>query len=161
LKYLTIAANMGNLSARHNLGVLYFQENKDLKMAIHHFTIAIDNNFTCSYTNLGYLYLLDKQYDLAFPLLLKAANRKDNRSYLQVGNCYRHGHGTRKNLYLVFKYYQMTDNQSSVNALATEWQELLQACQDHHQKEILFLKLRSQLDCIVDPLLHIISDFCF
>ena len=107
--YLLQARDLGNVAALNVLGVFYlrglYPVKKDEKEAIKYFNKAIANNYAYSYNNLGKIHENNKEYQEAFNCYLASANLGESWACNKVGECYRNGTYTEKDMYKAFDYY--------------------------------------------------------
>ncbi len=108
-EYLIKARDLGNIAALNVLGVFYlrglYPVKKNEKEAIKYFNKAINNNYAYSYNNLGKIHENNKEYESAFNCYLESANLGESWACNKVGECYRKGIYTEKDMYKAFEYY--------------------------------------------------------
>jgi len=107
LKYLKTAEQLGSIAALNTLGLHYLNTTKNKKTAISYFNKAIKYNYVYAYNNLGKIYEIEKKYDKAFEYYIQSANMEESWACNKVGECYRLGIGTKKDLKKAFYYYNL------------------------------------------------------
>lgn len=104
------ASSLGCVSAFNSLGLYYlrgiYPVKKDKKVAISYFEEASAHEYVYAYNNLGKIYEKEKKYDKAFSYYFKSASLGESWACNKVGECYRLGIGTKRDLKKAFSYYQ-------------------------------------------------------
>lgn len=104
-KYLTIAESLGNIASLNTLGLYYLNIKKDEKNAIKYFKKAASHNYVYSFNNLGKLEENKNNLKEAFNHYLKSASLNESWACNKVGELYRLGIGTEKDIKQAFYYY--------------------------------------------------------
>ena len=108
--YLIKARDLGNVAALNVLGVFYlnglYPVKKDQEEAIKYFNKASDNNYAYALNNLGKIYENNGDTDLAFSYYLRSANLGESWACNKVGECFRNGIYTKKDIPKSFEYYK-------------------------------------------------------
>jgi TPR repeat protein len=109
--YLNKAIKYGSIEAINTMGLLYLKGvhlvTKNKEKAIQYFEKAIKYDYVYAYNNLGRIYEEDKSYDKAFQCYLSSANLGESWACNKVGEYYRLGISTDKDMKLAYKYYNL------------------------------------------------------
>lgn len=104
------AISLGSIGALNSLGLYYlkgiYPVKKDINKALEYFNKAIEHDYVYAYNNLGSICEKEKKYEEAFSYYLKSADAGESWACNKVGECYRLGIGTKKNLRNAFSYYE-------------------------------------------------------
>lgn len=107
--YLTKAVKEGSISALNSLGTMYLKGlpplEKSVEKAIDYFQKASFCDCAYAYNNLGKLEEENQNYENAFAHYLKSANLGESWACNKVGEFYRLGLGTEKDMKKAFSYY--------------------------------------------------------
>lgn len=110
-KYLKNAENLGSIAAINTIGLCYKEGigvKKDVKKALKCFQKAAKNEYVYAFNNLGKNYEDIKNYKKAFNEYLKSANLGESWAANKIGEMYRLGLGTEKNLKKAYEYYTVS-----------------------------------------------------
>lgn len=103
--YFKTAEKLGNIASLNTLGLYYLNIKNNEKKAIYYFKLAANKNYVYAYNNLGKIEENKKNYKKAFEYYLKSATLNESWCCNKVGEYYRLGLGTEKNLKLAYTYY--------------------------------------------------------
>lgn len=114
-EYLQKAKSLNSVSSLNTLGLCYLSglnPNKEVNLnkAISYFKQAINHNYIYAYNNLGKIYEEKKEDSKALELYLISANMEESWACNKVGEFYRLGLGTNKDLSISYKYYLKGSN---------------------------------------------------
>lgn len=112
-KYFNKARKQKCSNAFNSIGLILLNGNiphikKNKQKAIDMFNIAISMGNVYAYNNLGKIYENDKDYTKAFEYYIHAANQGESWAANKIGDFYRKGTGTSKDLKKSFEYYQIS-----------------------------------------------------
>lgn len=110
--YLKKAENVGSIAAINTIGICYLKglvpnEPKSETKAIEYFQKAMNHNYVYASNNLGKIYEQQKDYDKAFKYFLIGADKEESWACNKVGEYYRLGIATEKDIKKAFKYYNL------------------------------------------------------
>lgn len=105
LDYLKKAEKLGNIATLNTLGLYYLNIKKDTTTATNYFKKASQNNYVYAFNNLGLIEEKNNNYENAFNYYLKSANINESWACNKIGEFYRLGTGTTKDLKKAFYYY--------------------------------------------------------
>ena len=120
-QWLEIAAEAGNISAHHNLGLMY--ENgtgveKNSAAALKHYEVAAKKGYAPSQNNLAKFYFEFGKHTEAVRLLRSAANQGNSDAQAALGGLLLQGIGTKRNVIEAYKWTILAVRQK--NAIATQ-----------------------------------------
>ena len=110
-QYLKNAEKLGSVAAVNTIGLCYKEGigvKKDIKKAIKYFEKAAKSAYVYAFNNLGKYYEDLKNYKKAFNEYLKSANLGESWAANKIGEMYRLGLGTEKNLKKAYEYYTVS-----------------------------------------------------
>ncbi len=110
--YLKKAVAAGSIAAINTIGICYLKgfvpnESKSETKAIEYFQKAINHNYVYASNNLGKIYEQKKDYNKAFKYFLIGALKEESWACNKVGEYYRLGIATEKDIQKAFKYYKL------------------------------------------------------
>jgi len=116
--YFKKAEALGSIAALNSLGLYYLNKKSDIEKSTEYFKAAAESDYVYGYTNLGLIYEKDKKYSEAFEKFLKAASLGESWACNKVGECYRLGIGTEKNIQIAFEFYNkgIENAESEINS---------------------------------------------
>lgn len=108
--YFNKARKVNCIAAINSLGTVYKEGNipfikKDLKKAKKMFEFAANKNYIYAMNNLGKIYEDEGNYSKAIPLYKTSASQGESWAANKLGEIYRLGLGTKKDLKKAFEYY--------------------------------------------------------
>ena len=108
--YFNKARKLNCISSLNSIGMAFKDGTipflkKDLKKAKRLFEFAADKNYVYAINNLAIMYEDEEDYTKAFSLFLSSASQGESWAANKVGEMYRKGIGTPKNLKKAFEYY--------------------------------------------------------
>lgn len=114
-KYLKNAQNYGSVAALNTIGLFYKEglvpnHNADIEKAKEYFNEAATYDYVFAFNNLGDIYENEKDFTKAFEFYLKSADLEESWACNKVGEFYRLGIGTKKDLKKAFEYYNLSQN---------------------------------------------------
>ena len=119
LPYFQRAAEVGNVDAQNNLGVMYhFGEgvSKDFSKAAEWYRKAAEKNHVKAQFNLGVLYQDMEDYTSAIYWYKKAADQGHAKSQTNLGTLYYYGVGVMKDVNVAMSWYGKAANQGDALA---------------------------------------------
>jgi len=108
--YLKTAESLGNIASLNTLGLYYLNIKKDTNTAIKYLKRATKQNYVYAFNNLGKIEENKKNYTSAFNYYIKSANLNESWACNKIGEMYRLGLGTTKDLKNAFYYYDKSTN---------------------------------------------------
>lgn len=108
VKYLKIAESLGNIASLNTLGLYYLNIKNTTPKAIEYFKKATKYNYVYAFNNLGKIEESKNNYTTAFNYYLKSANLNESWACNKIGEIYRLGLGTKKDLTKALNYYQQS-----------------------------------------------------
>ena len=114
-KYLKNAEKLGSIAAINTIGLCYKEGigvKKDIKKAVKYFEKAAKGGYVYAFNNLGKYYEELKNYKKAFNEYLKSANLGESWAANKIGEMYRLGLGTTKDLKKAYEYYTISEEAS-------------------------------------------------
>ncbi len=113
------AADQGHTVAQYNVGYSYLYGDgmkKDEKKASDYLIKAAVKGDANAQFELGRLFYIKKQYDLAVENLQKSADQGDHYAQTLLGDCYINGNGVKKNAEEAVKYYRKAALQGNTDS---------------------------------------------
>ena len=110
--YLKKAEKVGSIAATNTIGVCYLKglvpdEPKSEEKAINYFQKAMNHEYVYASNNLGKIYEKKGDYKRAFKYFMYSAEKEESWACNKVGEYYRLGIATEKDIQKAFKYYNL------------------------------------------------------
>ena len=110
--YLKKAEKVGSIAATNTIGVCYLKglvpdEPESEEKAINYFQKAMNHEYVYASNNLGKIYEKKGDYKRAFKYFMYSAEKEESWACNKVGEYYRLGIATEKDIQKAFKYYNL------------------------------------------------------
>lgn len=123
-EYFNKSESLGCIAASNNIGLMYLESNapdskNNIEKALEYFNKAATHDYAFAYNNLGLIAEKKQDYKIALQYYKLSAKQGESWAANHVGEYYRLGRGTKKDMKNAFKYYKIATE--TVEAESTPW----------------------------------------